>query len=619
MAMDLIEFAFHILEIPFTVTGYSSLLAVLSTLTSIWTATKLVEDAALSPNPYGDLEYDFIVVGGGSAGSVVTNRLSENGKYSVLLLEAGGKPSPYNTLPGLAPFNLHMPTDWKYRTVPQQHSCYDVEERRMHWPRGKVLGGSSQLNFMIYIRGNPHDFNNWANLSGDPGWAYENVLPFFKKAEDYHGNWPNSEFHGTGGPLHVSKQSYQPGVDYWLAAGKELGYDAVSDPNGHQVAGFHPVDVTIWNGKRAGTYECYIKPALRRQNLQIYKYAHVTKIELDDNNRATGVTYVRDGVFMKATARKEIIVSAGAVGTPQLLLLSGIGPEAHLRQHGITPKVDSPGVGQNLQDHVLTLVGPFLLNAPISFVAERDVTVAALLQYAFNRTGPVSSNAVAGIAFVNTSKATADWPNIQLHYTPIGVRHGASEDLTVMFGLKPNVLMDYLAPYSKHDANFVLLDLGHPESTGYLELRSNDPFAHPTIDPKYFESPGDMEAMVEAMKLVIKIFEETKAYQSIGAKLAAKKLRRCAKHPDRSDAYYECYIRHLTMTIYHPCCTAKFGRDDDPMAVLDTKLRVKGVKGLRVADASVMPRITNGNLNAPTIMIGEKVSKFILDEWDGQS
>ncbi|ODN05982.1 Glucose dehydrogenase [FAD, quinone] [Orchesella cincta] len=610
MAVDLIEVAFRILNIPFTVTGYSSLLAVLSAMTSIWTATKLVEDAALRPNPYEDLEFDFIVVGGGSGGSVVTNRLSENGKYSVLLLEAGGTPSPYNSLPGLAPFNLHMPTDWKYRTVPQAHSCYDVDERRMHWPRGKCLGGSSQLNFMIYIRGNPHDYNNWANLSGSTDWDYENVLPFFKKAEDYRGNWPNPKFHGTGGPLRVSKQSYQPGVDLWLEAGKELGYDSVSDPNGYQVAGFSPVDVTIRDGKRAGTYECYIEPALRRPNLQVYRYAHVTKVEIDNNNRATGVTYVRDGVVMHAKARKEVIVSAGAVGSPHLLLLSGIGPEAHLRQHGITPKVDSPGVGQNLQDHVLTMVGPFLLNAPISFLAERNITVSTFLQYALNRTGPISANAVSGLAFINTSRATADWPNIELHYTGVGVRHGASEDFTVMFGLKPNVLMDYLTPYSKRDANFVLLDLGHPDSIGYLELKSSDPFAHPKIDPKYFEDPRDMDAMIEGMKLVIKIFEETKAYQSVGAKLAAKKLKRCAQHPDRSDAYYECYIRHLTMTIYHPCCTVKFGRDDDPMAVLDSKLRVKGVNGLRVADSSVMPRITNGNLNAPTIMIGEKAASI---------
>ncbi|OXA48940.1 Oxygen-dependent choline dehydrogenase [Folsomia candida] len=307
----------------------------ISALTTILTATNLMEDIIRnqgSINEPGEFAiFDFIVVGSGSAGGVIANRLSESGKFQVALLEAGGDPTALNDIPYFMTDNLNHPeTDWVYRTVPQNDSSQSLRDNSIILNRGKSLGGTSNLNYMVYMRGNPKDFDNWANLTQDEGWSYENLLPYFKKSENYQGNFKNESFHGTGGPLTISTSDFAPLLRPWLEAAKEMGFH-VEDPNAMQSKGFSQVENTIKNGKRCSVYEAFIKPALTRENLKVIRYAHVTRVNLDENNAATGVTYVRHGKEVTIHARNEVIVSAGAIGSPQLLMLSGIGSdEPHL-------------------------------------------------------------------------------------------------------------------------------------------------------------------------------------------------------------------------------------------------------------------------------------------------
>ncbi|OXA50883.1 Glucose dehydrogenase [FAD, quinone] [Folsomia candida] len=566
---------FNLLQLPLPLTSAGSLVFIISVLTNIWSASNMLEDLVLHPIPFSTLLfgevpiYDFIIVGGGSAGCVMANRLSENGRFTVLLLEAGGDPSLLNSIPELAPYNLHHPpTDWGYKTVPQDNACLSMYNNQLAWPRGKILGGCSSLNWMIYQRGNPKDYNEWVKATGDDEWSYDNLLPFFKKSETYHGSFPNR---------------------------------------------FYPMDVTIYQGHRESTYRAFLHPILGRENLIVSRYSRVIKINVDEDENgslhAGSVTYVKNDKTLTAKARKEIILSAGAIGTPHLLMLSGIGPSEHLASVGVTPVLDLPGVGQNLQDHVLTLFGPFLLNESISFLTDRDLTYQSVLEYVKNGTGAFSFNQLAGVGYIATTQSVdPNWPDIEFHQTPVGLRQSIAGDFTAVFGLKPSILEALLDPWIGHDANFVMVDLGRPKSTGEIKLASSDPARIPLIDPKYYSHPGDMVAMKEALQFLLEMYEGTDTWQKVGAKLAPGKLQGCEKFEWRSPDYLECYIRHLTFTIYHPCGTCKMGKAEDPLAVVDTKLRVKGINGLRIVDASVIPIITNANINAPVILLGEKAS-----------
>ncbi|CAL8131015.1 unnamed protein product [Orchesella dallaii] len=565
--LDPIAALFQPFTIPLKPLGFSSAISVLALLTLNWVVMNEEQDMVASR---ADIKthFDFIVVGAGSAGAVVAHRLSEDGRYSVLLLEAGGIPPPFISYPLVSPFNIHLDTDWKYRTVPQNNSCFGLKKQRMKWPRGKLLGGTSNLNWMLYVRGHPMDFNRWAEISQDDQWNYENLLPYFRKMEDYKGNFhKHNKFHGTDGPTCISKHDEAPLVETWLQAGKELGYTTGTD------------------------YNAYQQPA------QI-KLDNVTK-------RAIGVTYERHEKVNTVFAKKEIILSAGAIGTPQILLLSGIGPRAHLKSMGIKQKVKSPGVGRNLQDHVSIFFGPFVLNDTVSLMLKRNITVEAAIQYRNNKTGLVAYNFVSGGALFSSSQATrlsgkTSWPDsVIILGTPSFSDEDDADSVAHFLGVEKKVFSEYVKPFYGKDAVWVLITVGLPKSHGTIELASKDPFTHPNIDPKYFDKAEDMKVMVEAMKFSVRVFEETKAWQKYDAKFSpGHKLPGCEMHPEKSSEYFECY-----------------GKPGDRLAVLNSNLSVKGVEGLRVADASVMPIITNANINAPCIMIGEKVSQLILDQW----
>ncbi|XP_035707941.1 glucose dehydrogenase [FAD, quinone] [Folsomia candida] len=526
-------------------------------------------DSVMDPIPLfsPSTNYDFIIVGGGSAGAVVANRLSTNPNFKVLLLEAGGNPTVLNSIPAMAMSNMRNPyTDWMTRSEPLNTSCLACKDNLITISRGKMLGGSSSLNVMVYMRGNPNDFDNWANLTGDASWSYENVLPYFKKSEDYTGNYPDPKYHGTGGPLSVTAQPDDPLTRDWMSAAREMGFSN-SDPNAYQTSTFVPIDHTMKDGRRWSTYNAFIQPVLHRRNFKVIRYAHVTKVNFDSTKRAVGVSYIKNGRTFTATASKEVVLSAGGIGSPHVLMLSGIGHSDHLKSFGIRT-ISNLAVGDNLQDHLLSLAGPFILN---DTVANRDIST-------YKR---------EHINFTSSS-------------LPITIQPYS---------------LQYVNEFVGRDAHIVGFNLGLPKSRGTIRLRSADPLEQPVVDLNYFSHPYDMKEMIRGLKLLIKLYEETKTFRKYNATLMPKHYPGCESHIFRSDEYYECLLRHCTSTTWHQSCSAKMGHADDPSAVLDSRLRVRGVKGLRVADASIMPRITNANLNAPVIMIGEKAASMILDDW----
>ncbi|XP_021951243.2 uncharacterized GMC-type oxidoreductase Mb1310 [Folsomia candida] len=576
-------------------------------------------------DPYLIEEFDFVIVGGGSAGTIVANRLSKYPGNSVLLLEAGGKPNPFMLWPAMAYVGqLKVPgVDWMYETVPQKNTSLGLTGKKVRIPRGKGLGGSSNLNLMYYQRGNKRDYDRWADVTGDEEWNFENVMPFFKSSSNYHGHNPNPIFHRTVSPTAPDEglfvgQTIPYGIREWLSAAAEKGYH-VEDPNALQRESFGRMDVTIKDGQRFGTYAAFLQGKVEaRRNLWIYLYSRAIKVHLDKDRVAYGVTYRRHGKTRFVRARKEIILSAGAVDTPRLLLLSGIGPKRELNELGISCRVNLP-VGYNLQDHALTIVGPFTVddNKAASFL--RESNAISLSDYFGRNMGFISTpDSSSGVGYVCSSLAEKDWPDIQ--YTLIG----ASTTIPIVsmaHNFKPGLWEAYSKPYLTRDSFAVaIVAPGLPRSRGQIRLASSSPDDKPIIDPHYFTHPDDMRIMTDGMRILIDLIETTQAYRKIGASFATTPLPGCEHFSDlRSNEYYECYLRQLTFTVHHPSCTVPMGKDwRDQRTVLDSKLRVFKTRHLRVIDASVMPYIPNANLNAPTIMIGEKAAHFIRDYWAQQ-
>ncbi|ODM87397.1 Glucose dehydrogenase [FAD, quinone] [Orchesella cincta] len=562
--------------------------------------------------------YDYVVVGGGSAGCVVAARLSENPQVSVLLLEAGGNPSPLSFIPLATPFLQNNPTtDWQYSTTPINSSDILLGNRPLVWPRGKGLGGSSTTNYMIYMRGNPQDFDQWANITEDPRWSYANVEKYFNKMEDYHGRYErDGNYHGKNGPLSIEPLKYAPGLENVLDAVKEAGF-SVRDLNKHQQEGFSPIDFTQKRGRRHSAYSAYLEPILRRRNLKILRYSHVTKIHLDSKRKATGVSYVRKGSPSYVSAKKEVIVCGGTIGSAQLLLLSGIGPSKHLKSVGVKPLVELP-VGRNLADHVITLVGPIILkqngSVPVSSMPA-DVTFSSFNDFAINGDGPFTSAMGLMVAGVTSSSTSPGWPNLLYFILSLGIYDGLGAAIDQVYG-SGNYTKELLHPFIGQDAHFTVLSAGKPKSRGYIELLDNNPFSKPIINPQYYSDSGnqDLQDMIEGYETIVNLYENTNALgYKLGARLA--KIPNCAGYELRTRGYYECAIKTAIRTVFHPVGTCSMGKIGDPKAVVDSKLRVIGTKGLRVIDASVMPEVTNANTNAPTIMIGELGADLIKENF----
>lgn len=523
------------------------------------------------------LGFDYIIVGAGSAGCVLANRLSENPNCRVLLLEAGGEDNAAAIrTPALFSQLQDSAYDWSDRTLPQPY----MQGRRIYIPQGKALGGSSSINYMIYMRGNRSDYDHWANL-GNTGWSYDEVLPYFIKAET--NQTFADRYHGTTGPLVVSRHPHTaPVTQCYLAAAQEAGIAYNPDFNGERQDGCGPLQRTIADGSRCSTAIAYLHPARTRPNLTVTSHAQATKL-LFDNHRVIGVQYLHLGIVEQVYADAEVILSAGAFRSPHILMLSGIGSAMELEKLGIDVRVDLPEVGKNLQDHIHARVR-CELTQPLTFSAlPNDDKVAAASNYESTKTGPYASNFFEAGGFVN-SRPDVAYPDLQLF----------------LFG---NLTPEYpeAGQVNRHGIALTAY-VNRPRSKGQVTLSSADPLDRPRIDPGYFSDPDDLLCLVAGVRWNLKILYG-RAFDNIrGTELSPGITI-------RDDAGLEDFVRRTASTTWHPTATCRMGIDTT--AVVDPALRVNGVTGLRVVDASIMPTIVSGNTNAPTIMIAEKAADLI--------
>lgn len=521
--------------------------------------------------------YDFIIVGAGSAGCVLANRLSEQPDVKVLLLEAGSPDkNPFIHIPAAFPKTFKTDVDWNYNTEPQS----SMNDRSMYWPRGKTLGGSSAINAMIYIRGNRFDYDHWAKL-GNENWSYEDVLPYFKKMENYENGV--SAYHSVGGPLNVTDLKHiNPMTHAFVSSANEHGLNYRTDFNGAGQEGVGYYQVTQKDGVRHSAATAYLKPILERPNLTVRTGAQVTRI-LFDGKRAIGVSYIEQGSAFTALSGGKIILAGGAVNSPQLLELSGIGKADLLKSQGIRVVADLPGVGENLQDHLLIGITCYITK-PLSI--RQANKPHNLLRYLARRDGPLSSNLAEGGAFI-TFDEDSPAPDVQYHF---GITHFVSHGQVPIdgdgFGLGAIVL--------------------RPKSRGSIHIKSSNPLDHPAIDPNYLsdENGDDMRLTICGLRWAREVIRKEPFDWFRGTELLPG-------YEVESDEEFADYIRQYGETLYHPVGTCKMG--NDAQAVVDQSLKVHGIEGLHVVDASIMPTLVSGNTNAPTMMIAEKAADMLLN------
>ncbi len=524
------------------------------------------------------MEADYVIVGAGSAGCAMAFRLTEAGK-SVLVVEHGGSDwGPFINMPAALSYPMSMRRyDWGYTSEPEPQ----MGGRRMAVPRGKVVGGSSSINGMIYVRGHARDFDTWAEM-GAQGWSYADVLPYFKRAETWHGEAGDPAYRGHDGPMHITRGPRKnPLFQAFIEAGAAAGYGATDDYNGHRQEGFGAFEMSIWQGKRWSAASAYLRPALRRPNCDLVR-GLVERIVIEAG-RATGVE-LAGGQILRA--RAEVVLAAGAINSPKILMTSGIGPAKHLAEHGIPVVADRAGVGQNLQDH-LELYVQYAASRPVSLAPYWSLGGKALVgaQWLFTKSGLGASNNFEACGFIR-SKDGIQYPDIQYHFLPIAIRY------------------DGTRPPGGHGFQAHVGPMRSP-SRGTIHLRSADPAQAPRIRFNYMSTEQDWRDFRRAIRLTREIFRTEPIAGYVDHEILPGED---AQTDDALDAV----IRDHAESAYHPCGTARMGRADDPEAVVDPMNRVIGIDRLRLADSSIFPLIPNGNLNAPSIMVGEKAADHIL-------
>lgn len=526
------------------------------------------------------IEADFVIVGSGSAGAAMALRLAQDGRYSVCIIEYGGTDyGPFIQMPAALSYPMNMRRyDWGFQTEPETH----LGGRVLVTPRGKVIGGSSSINGMVYVRGHAHDFDHWAE-QGATGWSYADVLPYFKRMENATGG--EAGWRGTSGPLHVQRgPQTNPLYAAFVEAGKQAGFETTDDYNGSKQEGFGAMEQTIHRGRRWSVANAYLRPALKQKNVLLVKgFARRVIIE---NQRATGVEIEIRGGVQVVKARREVIIAASSINSPKLLLLSGIGPAAQLQKHGIEVVADRPGVGQNLQDHMELYIQQESLQ-PITLYSKLGLISKAMIgaQWLFFKTGLGASNHFEAAAFVR-SRAGIDYPDIQYHFIPVAIRYDGKA------AAEAHGFQAHVGPMRS-------------KSRGEVTLRSSDPWDHPSIRFNYMSHPDDWADFRHCIRLTREIFGQ-KAFDPYRGREISPGAQ------VESDDALDDFIRDHAESAFHPCGTCRMGSVNDKMSVVDPECRVIGVEGLRVADSSIFPRITNGNLNGPSIMTGEKAADHIL-------
>ena len=529
------------------------------------------------------MQAEYIIVGAGSAGCAMAYRLAEAGKR-VLVIEHGGTDAgPFIQMPAALSYPMNMKLyDWGFKTEPEPH----LDGRTLVTPRGKVIGGSSSINGMVYVRGHARDFDRWAEMGAD-GWAYADVLPYYKRMESWHdgGHGGDADWRGSDGPLHVTRGPRANLLYHaFVEAGKQAGYPVTGDYNGQQQEGFGPMEQTVWRGRRWSAANAYLRPALKHDNCELIR-AFVRKVVIEDG-RAVGVEVERGGKIEVILAEAEVIIAASSINSPKLLMLSGIGPAAHLAEHGIEVVADRPGVGQNLQDH-LEVYMQYAAKKPITLYRYWNLFWKGILgaRWLFTKTGLGASNQFESAAFIR-SRAGIEYPDIQYHFLPMAVRY------------------DGKAAAEGHGFQAHTGPMRSP-SRGEITLKSADPNEAPRIFFNYMSTDQDWQDFRTCIRLTREIFAQDAFKDHVKHEIQPGNAL-------QTDDEIDSFIREHAESAYHPCGTCRIGRADDANAVVDPELRVIGVDGLRVADSSVFPQITNGNLNAPSIMVGEKASDHIL-------
>ena len=526
------------------------------------------------------MEADFVIVGSGSAGAALAYRLSEDGRNSVIVIEYGGSDfGPFIQMPAALSFPMNMSRyDWGFSSEPEQH----LGGRRLVTPRGKVLGGSSSINGMVYVRGHARDFDHWAE-EGASGWGYADVLPYFKRMETSHGG--EDGWRGTDGPLHVRPgKQRNPLYKAFVEAGRQAGFETTPDYNGSKQEGFGVMEQTIHHGRRWSVANAYLRPALKRQNVSLVNgFARRVMIE---NQRAVGVEIEARKQVQVVKARREVIIAASSINSPKLLMLSGIGPAGHLKEHGIDVVADRPGVGRNLQDHLELYIQQESIQ-PITLYSKLNLFSKALIgaEWLLFKSGLGATNHFESAAFVR-SRPGVDYPDIQYHFLPAAIRYDGRA------AAKSHGFQAHVGPMRS-------------KSRGAVTLKSPDPWEKPAIHFNYMSHEDDWADFRHCIRLTREIFGQKAFDPYRGREISPGK-------DVQSDEALDGFIREHAESAFHPCGTCRMGRADDARSVVDPECRVIGVEGLRVADSSIFPRITNGNLNGPSIMTGEKAADHIL-------
>ncbi|XP_048006571.1 glucose dehydrogenase [FAD, quinone]-like [Leguminivora glycinivorella] len=561
-----------------------------------------------APEPVDAETYDFIVVGAGAAGCVVANRLSAIPEWKVLLLEAGPEEPEITSVPSLSTALLNSNLDWRYKTMPSNIACLAFPNQQCSWPRGKLMGGSSSINSFVYVRGNKLDYDDWA-ARGNPGWSYNEVLPYFKKSErNLNIGKVDPAYHGSNGDLAVSFFPYVDDPSTMITEAFNENGLPITDCNADQQYGTLQAQATSEQGQRASTNREFIKPIrYKRKNLTVRPESEVIKILFDENKRASGVQYIKNGQLFTAYATKEVIVSGGSINSPKLLMLSGVGPKDHLNDLNIPVVADLP-VGDNLHDHV-TFNGLVvaLSNKTATTVNQQEI-IEDILKYKKMKVkrGPLSGNGpVNSISFYLTEPKLPA-PDIQVQVNNCNWKEYIREPVNYeSLAIFPTAFYNGVIPRVMNNV---------PLSRGRLRLNASDPYGDPLIWAGYLSDTRDLEVLIKGVKRVLAL-ENTHAFRSRGAYFVKIPLPACKHLVWGTYSYFECLARSYTSSTYHPVGSCKMGPAWDPTAVVDPRLRVYGVKGLRVIDASMMPQVIRGNTNAPSIMIGERGVAFVLDDW----